>query len=286
MVRDHALVIPLFGTCPEGLAHRLESFLNAELGVVLIQNDPGLDLPAWPEELKMLKGCRHVHCLVNQNRGGVAGGFNRGVEWAIDAGAIWITLLDQDSDLHAEDIPRLREPWRVYSDRRLIVGPVIWDGRRQRRHGRRRPELMHGFWRTRLLISSGTTFRAIDWQQIGTMNEWLFVDFVDHAWSFQAQERGFLLLQHHGVRLLQSFGARHPNWLCRALGMELYSPMRHYYSLRNLRWLLRQSSVPIDLRLKEFVKMLVKLWLWLLFEPRRGANFASISKALSASLQR
>lgn len=286
MIRNHVLVIPLFGECPRRLPQRLEDFLEAGLGVVLIQNDPKPDAPSWPKSLMMLQSRSHIHCLVNRNLGGVAGGFNRGVKWAVDGGASWITLLDQDSDLRAEDIGRLRDPWRVYKGRRLIVGPVIWDGRRKCRHGRGPSDLIGGFWRTRMLISSGTTFRALDWEQIGRMNEWLVVDYVDHFWSFQAQERGFVLLQHPGVRLSQSFGARHPNWLCRTLGMELYSPMRHYYSLRNLRWLLHQKSVPLDLRFKELVKMLIKPWLWLLFEPERGKNLESISRALSASLQR
>jgi rhamnosyltransferase len=286
MVQDHVLIIPLFGTCPGGLAQRLHAFLQTGLGVVLIQNDPRLDVPSWPESLDGLKTDPRIHCLVNRNRGGVAGGFNRGIAWAVDAGATWITLLDQDSDLRAEDLLRLREPWQVCRDQRLMVGPVIWDGRRQQRHGRRPVEVMEGFWRTRLLISSGTTFRAVDWQQIGPMNEWLVVDFVDHAWSFQAQERGFLLVQHPDVQLLQCFGKLHPNGLCRAFGMELYSPMRHYYSLRNLRWLLRQESVPLDLRLKELVKMLFKPWLWLFFEPKRSENLVSISRALFARLQK
>ena len=102
------------------------------------------------------------------------------------------------------------------------------------------------------------------------MDEWLVVDFVDHSWCFRAQVRqGFRLLQHPEVRLAQRFGRAHPNRVCRWLGMELYAPRRHYYQLRNLRWLLQQAEVPLDLRCKELIKMLLKPWLWLLCEPRR-----------------
>lgn len=286
MVQDHVLVIPLYGACPRRLAQRTEAFLNAGLGVVFVQNNPILGVALLPECLDVFNTNSQIHCLANQNSGGVAGGFNRGVDWAVDYGATWITLLDQDSELLAEDIRRLCEPWRICENQQLIVGPVIWDGRRQRMHGRRPTEMMEGFLRTRLLISSGTTIRALDWQQIGPMNEWLVVDYVDHAWSFQANERGFVLVQHPNVRLLQYFGARHPNLFCRAVGMELYSPMRHFYSLRNLRWLLRQYSAPYGWRFKELVKMLIKPWLWLLFEPKRAENLKSIIRALSASLQK
>ena len=37
--------------------------------------------------------------IFNHNVGGVAGGFNRGVDAAIAEGVDWITLLDQDSRL-------------------------------------------------------------------------------------------------------------------------------------------------------------------------------------------
>jgi rhamnosyltransferase len=143
---------------------------------------------------------------------------------------------------------------------------------------------MDGMDATRLLISSGTTFRSSDWSQLGLMHEDLFIDFVDHAWCFRAQARGFQLLQHPLVTLRQQFGAEHPNGFCRRFGMQLYSPERHFYGLRNLRWLCLQSYIPLDLKLKELLKMLVKPWLWLAFEPRRPENFRAIVAGLFASL--
>ena len=63
---------------------------------------------------------------------------------------------------------------------------------------------------TRLLISSGTTFRY-DSTRPGPMAEWLVVDFVDHTRCFRAQARqAFRLLQHPEVRLVQRFGAHIP----------------------------------------------------------------------------
>lgn len=273
--------MPLYGSCPPTLTQRLEAFQQAGVLVVLVLNQP--DGTPFPESLKPL--LNPPLCVVpNYNHGGVAGGFNRGVEHAIAAGATWITLLDQDSDLSAMELQRLQEPWRDQPGIRCVVGPRIWDARREHWHGRRLPKdglLWHA---TRLLISSGTTFRATDWPLLGPMQEWLVVDFVDHAWSFQAQARGFQLLQHTGVTLRQQFGARHPHVIGRCLGMELYPPRRHFYGLRNLRWLLRRPEVPWDLKAKEVFKMLFKPWLWLLLEPQRLGNLQAIVEALRAPL--
>ena len=278
----HAVVIPLYGEVPSDLEGWVQGLKQAGLYVVLVQNNPS-DLKGFPAALQPSQ--QDLHIVFNNNVGGVAGGFNRGVDVAIAKGADWITLLDQDSRLPPTDLLRLREPWQRLDQPALLVGPLIWDGRRNQPHAMASTDSLQGYLLTRLLISSGTTFRAVDWQRLGMMCEWLVVDFVDHSWCFRAQARqGFLLLQQPEVQLVQRFGRSHPNHLCRWLGMELYSPTRHYYQLRNLRWLLQQSEVPLDLRSKELIKMLVKPWLWLLCEPRRHENLGSILTALRAPL--
>ena len=274
--RNHAVVIPLFGELTLGLLDYLQGFTKEGFLLVLVDNN----LESLSEPLNRLKPAGLV---VNRNQGGIAGGLNRGINWAYQIGAYWITLLDQDSRIPIDQLHRLREPWDTYPLRRLVVGPSIWDDQRNVLHGSRRRS-HHGFQETRLLISSGTTFLSTDWHELGDMHEGLSIDFVDHAWCFRAQLRGFRLFQHGEVMLKQQFGTPHPNGLCNGLGLQLYSPERHYYGLRNLRWLCLQPYIPLDLKLKEVLKMLVKPWLWLLFEPKRRQNFKAIWSALVAPL--
>jgi len=270
----HVVVIPLFGrNCfSVELQAYLSDLVAAGLSVVLVDNNPQLVCPyRLPPP-----GCQW---LSNHNLGGIAGGLNRGVERALQKGARFLTLLDQDSRIAAAQVARLREPLERNHQGRFVVGPSIWDIQSGERHGRWSPR-PDGLDATRLLISSGTTFRADDWPKLGTFHEGMGIDFVDHAWCFRAQARGFTLVQHPQVRLYQQFGAVHPHPLCRVLGMQLYSPARHHTSLRNLRWLCRQPSVPIDLKVKEVLKMVLKPWLWLLFEPQRRANLVAILEGL------
>jgi len=275
-------VIPLYGGVPRDLEDWVAALQQAGLHVVLVQNNPG-HLSMLPAALQRSE--QGLRLIDNQNVGGVAGGFNRGIDAAIAGGVDWITLLDQDSRLLPADLHRLREPWAQLTQPSLLVGPLIWDGRRECLHAMASATKFQKYLVTRLLISSGTTFRAADWPRLGPMAEWLVVDFVDHTWCFRAQARqNFRLLQHPEVRLVQRFGSMHPNRLCRWLGMELYTPSRHYYQLRNLRWLLQQAEIPLDLRCKELLKMLLKPWLWLLCEPRRHENFTAILAALHAPL--
>lgn len=278
--RQHWVVVPLYGPATGPAAQALAPLLEAGLGLVLVDNNPADAGGVAPWPALDHPGCRWVR---NANQGGIAGGFNRGVAAALGLGARIITLLDQDSGITPTGLQGLRGLLERYPGERLLVGPRIWDQRRQRWHDPA-PERWHGYPRTRLLISSGTTFAAAHWPMLGPLDGELFIDFVDHAWCFRAQRAGFVLLQHPDVRLRQQFGKPHPHRLCRWLGMELYSPLRHFYSLRNLRWLLRQGWVPLDLRFKELVKMLLKPWLWLLCEPQRRANARAILMALQAPL--
>jgi len=274
--KSHAVVIPLFGTLSTDFPDYLQALDSESFLVVLVDNN----LQCLPLPFIQEMGCEFV---VNGNRGGIAGGLNRGIEFALKAGSSWITLLDQDSRIPVEQIRRLLEPFEAYHGRRLVVGPSIWDQQRQVRHGRWLPS-SHAFQETRLLISSGTTFQAKDWPQLGSLHDQLHIDFVDHAWCFRAQARGFKLFQHSEVILKQQFGEVHPNRFCRWLGMQLYSPERHFYGLRNFRWLLLQPYIPLDLKLKELLKMLFKPWFWLLLEPKREANLKAIVRGLLAPL--
>jgi rhamnosyltransferase len=272
----HAIVMPLFGGVSDDLESYLRDLTDLGLFVVLVDNNPQ-PLTHFP--------CPAARCelVFNGNQGGIAGGLNRGVECALATDCTWITLLDQDSRIEAEQIPLLARAWDAYAGHQLVVGPSIWDTQRQERHGRWRASA-DGFDATRLLISSGTTFRSYDWPHLGDMHEGLFIDFVDHAWCFRAQARGFQLLQHPLVTLRQQFGAEHPNGFCRRLGMQYYSPERHFYGLRNLRWLCLQPYIPLDLKIKELLKMLAKPWLWLVCEPRRLENLQAIIAGLLCPL--
>lgn len=274
----HAIVVPLFGAPEAELDEFLADLRCHGFFLVVVDNNPN-----------GLASFNELSCdlyIVNANRGGIAGGFNRGVEAAIEAGAQWVTLLDQDSRLSPAALDHLRGAWHQNPEAMLVVGPMIWDRARGEIHGKARRHAQFDassgrpWLSTRLLISSGSTFATRHWDQLGCFCEDLFIDFVDHAWSFRAQARGFRLLQHADVYLEQLFGSRHPVLLCRLMGMQLYSPIRHYYGLRNLRWLLSQAYIPLDLRIKEVVKMLFKPWMWLLFEPNRRANLSAIFRAL------
>lgn len=267
-----AIVIPLFGELPEDLPSYIEGLVRDGLLAVLVDNQP------QPQADDLYEACLAAssYTIRNRNIGGVAGGYNRGIDTAVDLGAAVITLLDQDSRLATADLIRMAAALQNLSSERVLIGPWVTDQRR----GTPAPPQQSALVPTRMLISSGTTFRSSDWHELGPMVEGLEVDYVDHDWCFRAGSRGFRLYQHPCVVLEQVFGERHPSSFCHWLGMQLYSPRRHYTAVRNLRWLLGQPYVPLDIKCKEALRMLLKPFFWLLFESRRAENLRAVVRGL------
>jgi rhamnosyltransferase len=127
------------------------------------------------------------------------------------------------------------------------------------------------------LMTSGTTLRYQDWISIGQYNEQMEIDYLDHEWSARAVAQGYQLKCSQDALLLQTFGSKHPNGICRRLGINLYSPLRHETALRNLIWMLSDPHLPASFKWKESVKMLFKPVFWLLFEPERYNNARAIA---------
>jgi rhamnosyltransferase len=268
-----ALIIPLYGILPSDFRDYVQALMDDGFLVVLVDNQPRpdhgsiADLPAAAR-------------IINRNRGGVAGGFNRGVERALSLGANVITLLDQDSRLTAHQLRHLASDLLRFGQERVVIGPWVVDQRRDKP----KPPITPSLCRTRMLISSGSTFRADAWNELGKMHEPLEIDYVDHYWTFSAVKNGFHCYQQPAVVLRQVFGERHPSRLCHWLGMQLYSPSRHYTAIRNLRWLIRQDCVPLDVKIKEVIRMAFKPMLWILFEPAKRQNIRAVISGFRDSL--
>lgn len=277
----HALVIPVYGLGAgaeaEQFAGRLRGFLQVVEHLIVIDNNPQPG-GALADLLGNVPGNGGLQLIHHGNIDGLAGALNTGIEAAIGTGARTITLLDQDSLISPDHLSRLAADLPRAPLSPCLIGPCVWDLDRGTPHTPWPPA--QPFTPTRLLLSSGTTFAAEDWPRLGMFPQHLFIDYLDHYWCFRARTRGFQLYLDGAALLFQSFGEPHPNRLCRRLGMQLYSPLRHYTSLRNLLWLVQQPEVPKDIRLKELTKMLVKPWFWLLFEPHRHRNLAAILAAL------
>lgn len=268
---QQAVVIPLYGKTNKLLAEQIADYRDNNLLIVLVNNNFN--------DIDSTKIFAHV-VVNNKNKFGLAGGLNAGVKAAEELGAEVITFLDQDSSIKLEHLISLG---KYVHDATLsapvVAGPQIFDADRRTMHTSKSN-------RPRILITSGTTFGLSTWQLVGDLLNWMEIDYIDHEWCSRAILKGVSLKIHRKAILTQTFGERHPNYLAHLLGLQNYSAYRKSIAIRNLRWLIFQVYIPLDIRLKELVKMCIKPWVWMLLEPNRMETLRIVWCGLNSPLGR
>lgn len=195
---------------------------------------------------------------------GIAAALNIGIERALENGADFVLLSDQDSLPTDDMVANLRRAYTALmcSGIRLgIVGPTFTDlhtgitypfqvkvpGRFFYGHKTPTDDFPHSEALT--LITSGMLIPAEVLRDVGPMREDFFIDQVDIEWCHRARSKGYRIYGTGWARMYQRMGeARLRVWYLRWRHESAYSPLRIYYRLRNFVAMLKLDF--IDLRWK------------------------------------
>ncbi len=243
-----------------------------------------------------LRGCLGIESLpVNQ---GLGRALNIGLQRASDKGYAFAILFDQDSepaeDFFAELYAAHREARALVGDRVAAVGAAIChpaDRRRlpfkrfsrlrhrtdQRVPGTRR--LFHADF----LITSGTLIPIEPLRVIGMMREDYFIDNIDLEWCFRARANGYALFGTDRAILLHRIGEASDHPLVRGGLMVQHGPQRSYYATRNRFHLYRQRHAPLDWKLRDFCRFVLKSAFLLLSSSQRAAYWQNIRRGIRDS---
>jgi len=162
---------------------------------------------------------------------GVAAGFNAGMRAALEKGADFVWIFDQDSTVTEGALNKLLEAHAAAGEAAGIVAPAL------RSHATGivyRRESGDGAREVDVLISSGSLFSRRLLDRIGLHDEPLFIDYVDHDISLRARARGFHNYKVFDALLDHRFGDSDPVRLFgRPVYLSNYSPMRQFHMARN-----------------------------------------------------
>jgi rhamnosyltransferase len=189
---------------------------------------------------------------------GIAVAQNVGIVLAKSLGASHVLFLDQDSVPEEGMVSRLYAALQKLENggcRAACVGPRVrfpgsrdlsrfvrlgWFGGRQDRC-----RDAAGTVECDVLISSGTLvpLRVLD--DVGVMEERLFIDQVDTEWCLRARSKGYRIFGVCGAVLEHSLGEHaYRVWIGRWRRLPRHKPFRYYYIFRNTVLLFRRSYVP------------------------------------------
>jgi rhamnosyltransferase len=134
------------------------------------------------------------------------------------------------------------------------------------------------------LITSGSLIplRALD--EIGGMDESLFIDNVDLEWCFRATSKGHALFGVCDARMLHHHGATRHRVPGAPRGVVVHAPRRLCYMMRNRVLLYRRAYTPRRWIAHDVPRLLIKLLLFALLIPPRRKNARCMLAGLRAGI--
>jgi rhamnosyltransferase len=279
-------VIVTYQPDPAALAELLAAIGPQVGGVVVVDNGSSQDL-ATP-----LAGAGATLLALGENRG-VAAGFNHGIRWARGQGFTSVLLLDQDSIPAPDMVGRLAAAstrLAEQGERVAAVGPQLIDATTGRKTGFARfgpcrfryqlPAADGEPLRAAFLISSGSLIALRTLQQVGQMDEGLFIDLVDTEWFLRAALQGYGAFGVGGALLHHRLGDASIRVPTAGGIVPVHGPLRHYYIFRNSMLLNRRPYLPRRWKYNNAVQLAGMLVFFSLVTPPRLEHLRMMLRGL------
>jgi rhamnosyltransferase len=248
----------------------------------LVDNASSQSLAVWVSGLPWAGKLELVQMSANLGLGAAQ---NAGIQLARAAGASHVLILDQDSEPMPDMVDRLLAASdRLQSSgvRLAAVAPVYADSATGPASGFVRLGWLDFKKQTTLpgqdvveadfVISSGSLVPVSVLDDIGPMDESLFIDHVDTEWCLRAQSKGYRLFGVPDARMVHTLGDRRTRiWFLRWRNVPYHSPFRYYYILRNSLLMQRRPYMPLKWRVAELIRCCRVVCFYGLFAPQRGA---------------
>lgn len=254
------------------LKRQLDALLLQVRAVVVVDNASRGDLVAWMEH-DALRGYAFIRLDRNY---GIARAQNIGINWARNKSATHVLLMDQDSmpapDMVIELLSAAQDLQNL-----AAVGPRYLDARQDNPPPFIRVRGLHLermvckpdciIVEVDYLISSGCLIPMSVIDRVGLMREDFFIDYVDIEWGLRARSQG---LRSYGVctaAMAHSLGEIPRRFMGRFI--PIHNPVRHYYHVRNAVLLYREPWVPLNWKLVDGWRMVLKFGFYSIMTPPR-----------------
>lgn len=260
---------------------RFNALLDAALPqvgqLVIVDNGSNAACLEW---IRACLSCEKVTLIELGENLGIAAAQNVGINRVREQGARCLLMFDHDSIPDGRMVETLLS---VLDDKERsgikvgAVGPRYFDERQNNpppfievkgmRVVRHACQGSRGVVPVSYLIASGslTPIKTLD--VVGDMREDLFIDYVDIEWGLRASGMGYQSFGVCGALMAHDLGDAPLSFMGRPI--PYHSPMRHYYLFRNAVWLYRQPYLPLQWKVGDGGRLLLKYGFYSLFgKPR------------------
>lgn len=191
---------------------------------------------------------------------GIATAQNIGLQHIKKSDAVFSILFDQDSDIETDLIEKLVRGFNELSQlgyNVAAVGPRPFDlfENKDMRPLIQKEQKVYGKWSlTKQIIASGKLIKISVLDEVGMMEDELFIDGVDHEWCWRAGSKGFNIAIIDDAIMRHRLGDSRGTFL--GITYKIGSPIRLYYQFRNILILCRRSYVPMYWKIRCLISML------------------------------
>ncbi|MCG8158726.1 rhamnosyltransferase [Brenneria goodwinii] len=224
---------------------------------------------------------------------GIAKAQNIGISHVKEMGGKYVLFFDQDSEINDSFVTEIINDYIYISndigrDKIAAIGPVFTDSRygffykfiKLDKFGFRTKIDPNGIdkpFEVSLIISSGSLISVNMIDNIGMMDEDLFIDYVDTEWCLRAISKGYKIYAATSAKMSHAIGDKMVKLFI--FNIPVHSPTRRYYRIRNAFLLYRMKHVPLSLKIRENVFNIIHQII-LIFMQNKYEHFSILIKAI------
>jgi len=261
---------------------RLLSALSDQVSAIYILDNTPSDKIDWCNHYLIENvGSLFRYVPLGKNYG-IAHAQNIGIKFAADEGFKHLIFFDQDSWVPPKLVDGLIE-----SENRLLalgekvgsIGPLFLD----EKSGQYSEAVRYtGFFVRKIkispmqiepiesdhIISSGSLIKLDTLKEVGNMQEELFIDLVDTEWCLRAAKRHYKHYINPSTVMIHNIGDEPVKFGSKSI--NIHSPIRSYYVIRNMTYLLFHSKISWRWRLNCIYKIPRYIWIFICITPKKN----------------
>ena len=241
----HSSILVTYNPNVKELQILCESLLSQKSNVILIDNS---EIPINEKDLMLSEPVKLISLKKNM---GIAYAQNIGIKHSLKMNTKYISFFDQDSCIENCYISMMIN--EIESNGFKIVAPASKDNLtfepletiKLNNFGLRKKinyNKVDKPYSVDVVISSGTTILSEVINKVGMFDERFFIDYVDTEWCLRCTKNGIKIFVIPHINMLHCIGMAR-----KKIGpytIQVHSPIRCYYQIRNSILLLRLSHIP------------------------------------------
>ena len=251
---------------------------DSAISIIVVDNTPNRELT--------LTG-RSIYYIPLKENKGIATAQNVGICKAQELGCTYVLFFDQDSVVKANYIEHIVSEYihlkKVYPNL-AVLGPTVVNKETGKKYKSVHKSQNQNYIILPSLISSGSVIEMNVIDDVGMMEEDLFIDSVDFEWCWRAKSKGYVCAMSLTIELLHKVGQKEYSFC--GFPVILSAPIRYYYQYRNFLWLIRRNYVPLKWKINVGIRKLAEIILLPFYVKAKRTILKNIFLGIKDGLRR